>query len=60
MLIVDPLLSNSTLPPMHVSDYPCDAILNPPAMSESDVERQQQRPRWHPRRRPTYAYVPPM
>ena len=64
MLIVEPLLSNSTLPPMPVSDYPPDAILNPPAMSEPDVERPRQRPRrrpsWRPRRRPTYAYVPPM
>ena len=55
MLIVDPLLSNSTLPPMPVSDNPPDAILNPPAMSEPDVERSRQRPC----RRPTYVYVPP-
>ena len=60
MLIVEPLLSNSTLPPMPVSDDPPDAILNPPAMSEPDVERPRQRPHWRPRRRPTYAYVPPM
>ena len=60
MLIVDPLISNSTLPPMPVSDDPHDAILNPPAMSEPDVERPRQRPHWRPHRRPTYAYVPPM
>ena len=60
MLIVDPLLSNSTLLPMTVSDDPPDAILNPPAMSEPDVERPRQRPCWRPRRRLTYAYVPPM
>ena len=60
MLIVDPLLSKSTLPPMPVSDYPPDAILNPPAMSEPDVERPHQRPHRHPHRRPTYVYVPPM
>ena len=54
MLILDPLLSNSTLPPMPVSDDTPDAILNPPAMSEPDVERLRRR------RRPTYAYVPPM
>ena len=60
MLIVDPLLRNSTLPPMPDSDDPPDAILNPPAMSEPDVERPRQRPcrclHW----RPTYAYIPPM
>ena len=60
MLIVDPLLSKSTLPLMPVSDDPPDAILNPPAMSEPDVERLRQRPCRRPRRRPTYAYVPPM
>ena len=70
MLIVDPLLSNSTLPPMPISDDPPDTILNPPAMSEPDVERPRQCPRWRPRwcpcrrrrrrLRPTYAYVPPM
>ena len=54
MLIVDPLLSNSTLLPVHVSYYPPDAILNPPAMSEPNVERPRQRPRpcRRPRRRP--------
>ena len=52
MLIVDPLISNYKLPPMPFSDDPPDAILNPPAISEPDVER--------PRRSPTYAYVPPM
>ena len=31
--------------PMPVSDDPPDAILNPPAMSEPDVERPHQRPR---------------
>ena len=51
MLIVDPLLSNSTLLPMPVSDDPTDAILNPPAMSEPDVERTRQRPHRRPRRR---------
>ena len=60
MLIFYPLISNSTLLPIPVSDYPPDAILNPPAMSEPDVERPRQRPRWRPRRRPNYAYVPPM
>ena len=60
MLIVDPLLSNSTFPPMPVSDDPPDAIINPPAMSEPDVERPHQRLHPRPRRRPTYAYVPPM
>ena len=66
MLIVDPLLSKNTLPPMPVSDDPPDAILNPPAMSEPDVERPRQRPRprrrrrRRPRRRPIYMYVPPM
>ena len=62
MLIVGPLLSNSTLPPMPVSDDPPDAILNPQAMSEPDVERPRQRPRprLRPRPRPTYSYVPPM
>ena len=39
ILIVYPLLSNYTLLPMPVSDDPPDAILNPPAMSEPDVER---------------------
>ena len=56
MLIVDPLLSNSTFLPMPVSYDPPDAILNPPAMSEPDVERPRQRPRqrprWRPHRRP--------
>ena len=55
MLIVDPLLSNSTLLTMPVSDDPTDAILNTPAMSESDVERPLQRPcrrpRWRLRQR---------
>ena len=60
MLIVDPLLSNSALPPMPVSDDPPDAILNTPAMSEPDVELPRQRQRQRPRRRPTYAYLPPM
>ena len=60
MLIVETLLSNSTLPPMPVSDDPPDAILNPPDMSEPDVERWRQRLRRRPRRRPTYAYVTPM
>ena len=50
MLIVDPLLSNSTLLPMPVSDDPPDAIINPPVMSEPDVERPLQRPRRRPRR----------
>ena len=58
MLIVDPLLSNSTLLPKPVSDDPPDAILNPPAVSEPDVERprqrqrQRQRQRRHPHPRP--------
>ena len=56
MLIVDPLLSNSTLLPMSVSDDPLDAILNPPAMSEPDVERPRRRPRRHPT--PYVAIVP--
>ena len=56
MLIVEHLLRNSTLLPMTVSDDPPDAILNPTAMSEPDVER----PRQRPRRRPNYAYVTPM
>ena len=56
MLTVDPLLSNSTFPPMTVSDDPPDTILNTPAMSKPDVERPLQRPR----RRLTYVYVPPM
>ena len=56
MLIVDPLLSNSTLLTMHVSDDPPDAIINPPAMSEPDVERLRQRPRRHPT--PYVAVVP--
>ena len=61
MLIVDPLLSNSTLMPMPVSDDPPDAILNPPAMSEPDVERPRQRPRRRPRRHPTpYVAVVPL
>ena len=60
MLIVDPMLSNSTLLPMPVSYDPPDAIINPPAMSEPDVERPRQRPRRRPRRCPAYAYVPPM
>ena len=55
MLILDPLISNSTLPPMPVSDDPPDAILNHPDMSEPDVERPHQHPRLRPRRRPTYA-----
>ena len=38
MLIVDPLLSNSTLLPVPVSDDLPDAILNPPAMSEPDAD----------------------
>ena len=54
MLIVDPLLRNSTLLPMPVSDDPPDAILNPPAMSEPDVERP--RRRRHPT--PYVAVVP--
>ena len=64
MLIVDPLISNSTLPPMPVSDDPPDAIFNPPAMSEPNVERPRWRPRWRPRRRlcrrltPYVAVVP--
>ena len=33
---------------MPVSDDPPDAILNPPAMSETDVERPRQRPRRSP------------
>ena len=60
MLIVDPLLGNPTFLPMPVLDDPPNAILNPPAMSEPDVERPRQRPRRRPHRRPTYAYVPPM
>ena len=65
MLILDPLLSNSTLLTMPVSDYPPDAILNPPAMSEPDVERQLQctsrRLRQRPRRHPTpYVAVVPL
>ena len=61
MLIVEPLLSNSTLLPMLVSDDPPDAILNPPAMSELDVERPLQRPRRRPRRNPTpYVAVLPL
>ena len=48
MLIVDPLLSNYTLLPMPVSDDPPDAILNPPSISELDVERPRRRPRRHP------------
>ena len=58
MLIVDPLLSNSTLLPMHVSNDPPDAILNPPAMSEPDVERPRQRPRQSPRWRPRRHRTP--
>ena len=58
MLIMDPLLNNSTLLPMPVSDDPPDAILNPPAMSEPDVERPRQRPRWSPRRRPRQHPTP--
>ena len=53
MLIMDPLLNNSTLLPMPVSDDPPDAILNPPAISEPDVERPLQRPRRRPRLHPT-------
>ena len=34
ILIVDPLLSNSAFPPMPVSDYLPDTILNPPSMLE--------------------------
>ena len=62
MLIVDPLLSNSTLLPMPVSDDPPDSMLNPPSMSEPDVEHPRQRPRprprphWHPT--PYVAVVP--
>ena len=52
MLIVEPLPSNSTLLPMPVSDDPPDEILNPPAMSEPDVERPRQHPHWRSRRRP--------
>ena len=51
MLIVDPLLRNSTLLPIPVSDDPPDAILNPTALSEPDVERPRQRPRRRLRRR---------
>ena len=58
MLIVDPILSNSTLLPMPVSDYPPDTILNPPAMSEPDVERPRQRPRRSPRWRPRRHRTP--
>ena len=60
MLNVDPLLSNSTLLPMPVSDDPSDAILNPPAISEPDVERTRQRPRRRSRRHltPYVAVVP--
>ena len=60
MLNVDPLLSNSTLPPIPVSDDPPDALLNTPAMSEPDVERPRQRPRRRPRRNltPYVAVVP--
>ena len=65
MLIVEPLLSNSTLLPMPVSDDPPDAILDPPAMSEPDVERPRQhpcrRPCRRPRRHPTpYVAVVPL
>ena len=61
MLSVDPLLSNSTLLPMPVSDDPPDAILNPPAMSEPYVERPRQRLRRRPRRHPTpYVAVVPL
>ena len=61
MLIVDPLLSNSKFMPMPVSDDPPDAILNPPAMSEPDVERPRQRPHRSPRRHPTpYVAVVPL
>ena len=61
MLIVDPLLSNYTFLPMPVSDDPPDAILNPPAMSEPDVERLGQRPRRRPRQHPTpYVAVVPL
>ena len=61
MLIVDPRLSNSTLLPMPVSDDPPDAILNPPAMSEPDVERPRQRLRRRPHCRPTpYVAVVPL
>ena len=61
MLIVDPLLSKYTLLKMPVSDDPPDAILNPPAMSEPDVERPRQRPCRRPRRHPTpYVAVVPL
>ena len=63
MLIVEPLLSNSTFLPMPVSDDPPDAILNPPAMSEPDVERplQRRRPCRCLRRNPTpYVAVVPL
>ena len=60
ILIVDTLLSNSAFPPMPVSDYLPDTILNPPAMLEPDLERPCQRPCRRPRGRPTYAYVTPM
>ena len=64
MLILDPLLSNYTLLPMPVSYDPPDAIINPPVMSEPDVERPRQRPCRRPRRRlsrhptPYVAVVP--
>ena len=61
MLIVDPLLSNSTLLPMPVSNDPPDTILNPPAMSEPDLERPRWRPRRSPHRHPTpYIAVVPL
>ena len=65
MLILEPLLSNSTLLPVPVSDDLPDAILNPPAMSEPNVERPRQRlcrrPRRRPRRHPTpYVAVVPL
>ena len=61
MLIMDPLLSNSTLLPMPVSDDPPDAILNPPAMSEPDVELPRQRLRRRLCQHPTpYVAVVPL
>ena len=38
MIILDPLISKSTFPTMPVLGDPPDTILNPPAMSEPDVE----------------------
>ena len=61
MIILEPLLSNYKLLPMPVSDDPPDAILNPPAMSEPDVERPLQRLRRRLRRHPTpYVVVVPL